>query len=74
MSTSLTVKNRATKTLVTTGLSAPMGIDTHRLLPWVTICEEHNEFVSSATRRQALAARTPTFCDECRQAFPHLAG
>ena len=69
-----TSRNRATGLQVTWSQAAPLGIDTPGGLSWVTICEEHNTFVASATKRLALLAKTPTFCDDCREEFPHLAG
>jgi hypothetical protein len=35
---------------------------------WVTICEEHSCFATSATKKLAKLARSVDFCDACREA------
>jgi hypothetical protein len=51
----------------TIGRAADLGIDTEPDQPWVTVCEAHGTFISSATRRLARATVPVEFCGDCQE-------
>ncbi len=61
-----TFKSRATGTRVGVYATAEAGFDNMEDA-WMSLCEEHHEFVTHATIRQAMRARDPReWCEECR--------
>jgi hypothetical protein len=62
---------RSTGTLVGLYHAAEAGIDNDPENPWVTVCEEHNTFVSHQTRKHAegFLSHPYEWCELCRQAF-----